>query len=237
MKKWYVGKKQNGTHEVFSSEKIPTETSHGRRYRIAQGPFKTKTGAQTAARIWNAGNQVTQDQVEDAIRSRGKQFPKSLVRRTRPKKSRRDLDKEYTRVLFRVFKDDGSVIAFFPDVKEGPGLVSSYMHLGQHGSASYPNSNTRPATPNEYAPLARELKSLGYRLKIAKRKSKTRGGPSRRDPSIRRKPTRARESLSKAVKNYLHAYYSGSETHKLWIAMTPAQRVAANKAIDKRYYS
>lgn len=74
------------------------------------------------------------------------------------------------RVIFRVWKDTGSVIAFFPDLTEGRGLVQSYEHVGQHGVAAYPN-NTRPATKAEYASLKRELEGppFRYRLRVIKR--------------------------------------------------------------------
>lgn len=75
-------------------------------------------------------------------------------------------DEAYTRVIFRVFREGGEVIAFFPDLEEVRGLCSSYMHVGQHGAANYhaltsgpwpARTPTRPAMPDEYAPLAAEL--------------------------------------------------------------------------------
>ena len=65
-------------------------------------------------------------------------------------------DKHKTKVVFRVWKptdEDAleSVIAFFPDIDEGKGQCSSYMHCGQHGGADYVGllTRTRPATPEE----------------------------------------------------------------------------------------
>jgi hypothetical protein len=93
------------------------------------------------------------------------------------------MDTDVTRVIFRKFLDhqesdfgDG-IIALFPDIPEnGPGMVQSYMHVGQHGAASMrliwgEPRTTRPATEAEYAALARELMSppYGYRLKVIKR--------------------------------------------------------------------
>lgn len=80
-----------------------------------------------------------------------------------------------TVVIFRKFKDDGSVCAFFPyEIATYDGCISSYMHVGQHGSASYDCcvDITKPASPNEYKPLLKELRSIGYRnLQVRKKRS------------------------------------------------------------------
>jgi hypothetical protein len=77
-----------------------------------------------------------------------------------------------TKVIFRKFSD-GDVIALFPTI---PGDVSfltceSYQHIGQHGAAAeFITTSTKPAKPEEYAPLLAELQAIGYDdLKIAKR--------------------------------------------------------------------
>ena len=62
---WYVGKTQMGRREIFSSGRIPTEDSHGKRFRSAEGPFKSMRGAEEFARVWNAGGQITQEQVNE----------------------------------------------------------------------------------------------------------------------------------------------------------------------------
>ena len=73
------------------------------------------------------------------------------------------------RVIFRKWKGNGDIIAFFPDQPDGPYLMS-YAHIGQHGLASYPHPKTEPATPEEYAPLLAELRRIGYTdLKIVAR--------------------------------------------------------------------
>lgn len=74
-----------------------------------------------------------------------------------------------TKVIFRKFKN-GEIIALFPELKEGRGLILSYMHIGQHGDAS-PKivMDTKPATPEEFAPLYNELTGIGYRLEVRKR--------------------------------------------------------------------
>lgn len=73
------------------------------------------------------------------------------------------------RVIFRKFKDEGDIIAFFPDQRNGQ-YVMSYQHIGQHGDGVYPNSSTVPATPAEYASLLSELRRIGYDdLRVVKR--------------------------------------------------------------------
>lgn len=74
-----------------------------------------------------------------------------------------------TPVIFRADKfgeHKGEVTAVFP---AEPAFVMSYemtcyAHYGQHGSCSdeWYADKTRPATPDEYAPLLRELVSVGY---------------------------------------------------------------------------
>lgn len=81
-------------------------------------------------------------------------------------------DNEETITIFRAYKDSGDVIALFPEHDEGLGRVSSYMRIGQHGAADYAHviAITRPASEAEYEDLAAELESLGYRLRILKKK-------------------------------------------------------------------
>ncbi len=97
-------------------------------------------------------------------------------------------DKEETPVMFRMprkervrdhisgkmyWHQDG-VVALFPAElgTYDPGTCSSYVHVGQHGSAD-PGyiHRSRKATPEEYADLKRELESApyGYRLKVYSR--------------------------------------------------------------------
>lgn len=68
--------------------------------------------------------------------------------------------------VFRVFPE-GDVIALWgePDRR---GLISSYMHIGQHGEASKDLVNElREATEEEAKPLREELKMIGYRIEEA----------------------------------------------------------------------
>lgn len=74
------------------------------------------------------------------------------------------------RVIFRKFRKDGDVIAFFPDQKDGA-YVGSYQHIGQHGNAMYPHPDTIPAKLEEYADLLAELRGIGYELRIMRRRS------------------------------------------------------------------
>ena len=76
------------------------------------------------------------------------------------------------RVTFRKWKDNGNVIAFFLDQPESKytSYCMAYEHVGQHGPASYPHSDTIPAKPHEYADLLKELQAIGYDdLRIVKR--------------------------------------------------------------------
>jgi len=74
-----------------------------------------------------------------------------------------------TVVIFRKFKD-GDVIALFPYMISSGSDISSYMHIGQHGSAGrFLTLSTKPASQNEYNDLKSELENLGYNLEIKKR--------------------------------------------------------------------
>lgn len=78
-------------------------------------------------------------------------------------------------VLFRAEKRGefkGQVTAVFPTLPGSPGMLTCYAHVGQHGSCSKAwLADTRPATPDEFAALKRELESapFHYRLKVVKR--------------------------------------------------------------------
>ena len=80
-----------------------------------------------------------------------------------------------TTVVFRRWADrhGGDVIALFPEIPHDHTAAGcmSYQHVGQHGGASLGlvGAHTTLATPEEYAPLQRELEGIGYRLKIRKR--------------------------------------------------------------------
>lgn len=93
--------------------------------------------------------------------------------------TRTSCDNEETTVVFRSSRMDDWVVALFPSLNYDSGhtnergLVASYVAgLGQHGAADYVGTvaSTRPATDAEYEDLAAELESLGYRLRILKKK-------------------------------------------------------------------
>jgi hypothetical protein len=65
----------------------------------------------------------------------------------------------------------GECIAYFPTISGTSEYdCLSYMHVGQHGSASLPPMG-KAAKPSEYAELRAELESLGYILEIRRRAS------------------------------------------------------------------
>ena len=78
------------------------------------------------------------------------------------------------RVVFRKYWHDydsrWTPIAFLPDVEAKPGWIMSYEHCGQHCEASMDYyQDTKPCEPELYAPLLKELESIGYRPRIMKR--------------------------------------------------------------------
>lgn len=82
-----------------------------------------------------------------------------------------------TPVLFRRDKPgthSDEVTAVFPTLPGSPRMMTCYAHIGQHGSCSpeWLRNDTVPATPEEYAPLKRELESIGYMLRVVHRVSR-----------------------------------------------------------------
>lgn len=69
-------------------------------------------------------------------------------------------------VILRQWKESGDVIALWPFMPEGNGLVNSYEHVGQHGAADYNGviAQTRPADPRDPRTIAleNELEWIGY---------------------------------------------------------------------------
>ena len=64
------------------------------------------------------------------------------------------------KVIFRKDKE-GNVIAFLPELRVNHGNIVSYMHIGQHGEASYEfYLTTRKANENEYADLFAEFREI-----------------------------------------------------------------------------
>ena len=78
-------------------------------------------------------------------------------------------DKHKTKVKF--VNIDGEVLALFPDELYAPDLygktqIMSYIHNGQHGSASISLMRRKAVSPEKYSSLKTELKSLGYNLTV-----------------------------------------------------------------------
>lgn len=79
-----------------------------------------------------------------------------------------------TKTIFRTFKRTGEVIALFPEIPATSTgeFCLSYMRVGQHGAASpWLRPHSRPSTPEEIAPLKKELESIGYEIEERKRVS------------------------------------------------------------------
>lgn len=83
--------------------------------------------------------------------------------------------KDVTTVIFRRWKDSGSVIALFPhDAGDGSvGSCCSYEHVGQHGSADYRGvmEATDPvrmdtSEASDALDLFEELSKIGYVLDV-----------------------------------------------------------------------
>jgi len=81
-----------------------------------------------------------------------------------------------TRVVFRntmSWNGGKECVAFLLDIPVSEDrmttLVMSYMHIGQHGEATEGfYYECKPAQPEDYADLYKELISIGYDLKIRK---------------------------------------------------------------------
>lgn len=82
---------------------------------------------------------------------------------------------EHTLVVFRKWRDCGTVIALFPEVPSDIHgyFCEAYERVGQHGGADYYGviQATKPVGPEEAMSLSEELTRIGYRLKTIKRAS------------------------------------------------------------------
>jgi len=88
-------------------------------------------------------------------------------------------DKHITEVVFRNWQSDdfNLIIALFPyEVNRTNNFCLSYEHVGQHSDADYIGviGGTVPAKEKDYKPLKSELESLGYNLKVIKKRNYTR---------------------------------------------------------------
>ncbi|MBM3740829.1 MAG: hypothetical protein FJW39_34215 [Acidobacteria bacterium] len=85
------------------------------------------------------------------------------------------MSKEGTVVIFRRWRDTGSIIALFPELpSDYQGyFCDSYEHVGQHGGADFHGvvQATRPVSIDQAEDLIAELTRIGYKLKPIKRAS------------------------------------------------------------------
>lgn len=78
-----------------------------------------------------------------------------------------------TDVVFRMVRGaypgaQPECLAMFPGLPgtRDPHTCSSYAHVGQHGSAQASGHGWPLATPEQYAPLLRELEGAPYRYRL-----------------------------------------------------------------------
>lgn len=71
-------------------------------------------------------------------------------------------------VVFKKDKNDGEIVAFFPnEIADNKGNILCYAHIGQHSAASIAYmKECLNASIDEFADLALELHSIGYELNI-----------------------------------------------------------------------
>ncbi len=88
-------------------------------------------------------------------------------------KNKQQADTPVVPVVLRVWRPEGGALALFPTLpSDNYGhYCNSYEHIGQHGGADYYGclQKSRPAKGEEAAELTRELKRIGYRLRVVKR--------------------------------------------------------------------
>jgi hypothetical protein len=78
-------------------------------------------------------------------------------------------------VVFRRWKDCGTIIALFPEIPADifGQFCEAYEHVGQHGGADYYGviQATVPVRHDEADDLAEELEKIGYNLRPIRRAS------------------------------------------------------------------
>lgn len=81
------------------------------------------------------------------------------------------------------------IVALFPELPGNFDIATcqSFEHTGQHGAASLTGvmNRTRPATPDQYAALKRELESAPYRYRLIIRERTPADAASRRAAALR----------------------------------------------------
>lgn len=80
-----------------------------------------------------------------------------------------------TLVVFRRWRDNGDIIALFPELPadcQGY-FCDAYEHVGQHGGAGFHGvvQATKPVSVEDAADLIQELERIGYVLRPIKRAS------------------------------------------------------------------
>jgi len=88
-------------------------------------------------------------------------------------------DEHLTKVQFLVNEKDPEnqdLYAYFPEERYNDQYMSGYSHVGQH-TGVHPEyaAESRPATPEEYAPLKAELEGIGYNLDVLNGMEETTG--------------------------------------------------------------
>ena len=86
-----------------------------------------------------------------------------------------DENTPFTLVVFRRWRDNGDIIALFPELPadyQGR-YCDAYEHVGQHGGADYQGvvQATKPVSLEDAADLIQELERIGYNLRPIKRAS------------------------------------------------------------------
>jgi len=85
------------------------------------------------------------------------------------------MNEQETLVIFRRWRDTGSIIALFPELpSDYQGyFCDAYEHVGQHGGADFHGvvQATKPVAVDDAKDLIEELTRIGYRLKPIKRAS------------------------------------------------------------------
>lgn len=99
-------------------------------------------------------------QIEDILSNMDGLFESKKVTET--------IDEDTTKVIFRKDKEDGDVIAVFPEDRQNDNMIGCYAHIGQHSTMSLDYyKETVPATPEEYKDLKAELENIvGYNLEV-----------------------------------------------------------------------
>lgn len=76
-----------------------------------------------------------------------------------------------TKMNFRKWPD-GTIDALMPEeIASYDGHCTVYSRIGQHSPADYSHciTSTSPASPEEYAPLLKELTGIGYNVQVIKK--------------------------------------------------------------------